>query len=77
MLLAGLNKVRTETFPTVVSAMNAAATTDLRNVVLTPVLTRLIGASTAPDARARRATSATAASGTSTRTCGGWPAPPA
>jgi hypothetical protein len=43
MLLAGLNKVRTETFPTVVSAMNAAATTDLRNVVLTPVLTRLIG----------------------------------
>jgi hypothetical protein len=34
--------------------MNAAATTDLRHVDLTPILTRLIGTTAAPDARARR-----------------------
>jgi acyl-homoserine lactone acylase PvdQ len=54
LLLAGLNKVQKETFASVVSAMNGAATTDFRNTVLTPTLASLLNRVPAPDARAAR-----------------------
>jgi acyl-homoserine lactone acylase PvdQ len=53
MLLAGLS-APTQTLATVVSAMNGAATQDLRNIVLTPSLAKLLAKVPAPDARAAR-----------------------
>jgi acyl-homoserine lactone acylase PvdQ len=53
MLLAGLT-APTQTLATVVSAMNGAATQDLRNITLTPTLAKLLAAVPAPDARAAR-----------------------
>jgi acyl-homoserine lactone acylase PvdQ len=52
MLNDGLAKVDKHTLATVTSAMNAAATQDLRSVALTPVITKLLGAAPSPSARA-------------------------
>ncbi|HWK25088.1 MAG TPA: penicillin acylase family protein, partial [Solirubrobacter sp.] len=54
MLEANLAKTPKHTLATVTSAMNAAATQDLRSVALTPVLERLLKAAPAPSARAAR-----------------------
>ena len=54
MIKAGLARQSKQTLPTVVSAMNAAATTDLRSFDLTPVLTKLLAATPAPSARSAR-----------------------
>jgi hypothetical protein len=54
MLEAGLAKRARHDLASVTSAMNAAATQDLRNVVLTPTLVTLLKAAPAPSARAQR-----------------------
>jgi acyl-homoserine lactone acylase PvdQ len=54
MLMAGLAKRDKHDLASVVSAMNAAATQDLRSVALTPVLQSLLSAAPAPSARAAR-----------------------
>ncbi len=54
MLEAGLAKRAKHDLPSVVSAMNAAATMDLRNVELTPTLTKLLASTPAPSPRAAR-----------------------
>jgi acyl-homoserine lactone acylase PvdQ len=54
LLLAGLAKTQSHTLATVTGAMNAAATQDLRNVVLTPTLTSLLARTPAPSARSAR-----------------------
>jgi acyl-homoserine lactone acylase PvdQ len=51
LLLAGLAKHKRHTLATVTSAMNAAATTDLRSFELTPLLDKLLAGSTPPSAR--------------------------
>ena len=52
MLNASLAKAQTHTLATVTSAMNAAATQDLRSVALTPVVTKLLEAAPSPSPRA-------------------------
>jgi acyl-homoserine lactone acylase PvdQ len=54
LLRRGLERRRRHDLPSVVSAMNAAATQDLRNVALTPDLARLLRGHRAPSARAAR-----------------------
>src|SRR4051812_3644114 len=54
MLNDGLAKAQTHTLASVTSAMNAAATQDLRSVALTPVITKLLEAAPSPSARATR-----------------------
>jgi hypothetical protein len=54
MLDDGLAKVQTHTPATVTSAMNAAATQDLRSVALTPVISKLLEAAPSPSPRATR-----------------------
>jgi hypothetical protein len=54
MLEAGLAKRDKHDLASVTSAMNAAATQDLRNVVLTPTLVTLLKAAPAPSPRAQR-----------------------
>jgi acyl-homoserine lactone acylase PvdQ len=54
LLNDGLAKAQTHTLASVTSAMNAAATQDLRSVALTPVLTKLLEAAPSPSARATR-----------------------
>jgi acyl-homoserine lactone acylase PvdQ len=51
LLLGNLAKHKKHTPATVTSAMNAAATQDLRSVELTPLLDRLLAGSTPPSAR--------------------------
>jgi acyl-homoserine lactone acylase PvdQ len=51
MLLAGLAKHKKHTLATVTSAMNGAATTDLRSFELTPLLDKLLAGTTPPSAR--------------------------
>jgi acyl-homoserine lactone acylase PvdQ len=51
MLLANLAKKKRHTLASVTSAMNAAATQDLRSVDLTPLLDRVLAGSTAPSPR--------------------------
>jgi acyl-homoserine lactone acylase PvdQ len=51
LLLNGLAKHRRHTLATVTSAMNAAATTDLRSFELTPLLDKLLAGSTPPSPR--------------------------
>jgi acyl-homoserine lactone acylase PvdQ len=51
MLVAGLAKRKTHTLATVTSAMNAAATMDLRSFELTPLLDKLLAGSTPPSPR--------------------------
>jgi acyl-homoserine lactone acylase PvdQ len=51
LLLGNLAKRKKHTLATVTSAMNAAATQDLRSVELTPLLDRLLAGSTPPSAR--------------------------
>jgi acyl-homoserine lactone acylase PvdQ len=51
LLLNGLAKHRRHTLATVASAMNAAATTDLRSFELTPLLDKLLAGSTPPSPR--------------------------
>jgi acyl-homoserine lactone acylase PvdQ len=51
LLLAGLKKHKRHTLATVTSAMNAAATTDLRSYELTPLLDKLLAGSTPPSPR--------------------------
>jgi acyl-homoserine lactone acylase PvdQ len=51
MLVAGLAKHRKHTLATVTSAMNAAATMDLRSFELTPLLDKLLAGSTPPSPR--------------------------
>jgi acyl-homoserine lactone acylase PvdQ len=53
MLLAGLATRPQHDLASVTSAMNGAATTDLRNVVLAPTLATLLASAPAPDARAQ------------------------
>jgi acyl-homoserine lactone acylase PvdQ len=48
----GLAKAQTHTLASVTSAMNAAATQDLRSVALTPVLAKLLEAAPSPSAHA-------------------------
>ena len=52
MLNANLAKAQTHTLATVTSAMNAAATQDLRSVALTPVVAKLLEAAPSPSPRA-------------------------
>ena len=54
MLNDGLAKAQTHTPATVTSAMNAAATQDLRSVALTPVISELLKAAPSPSPRATR-----------------------
>ena len=54
MLNDNLAKAQTHTLASVTSAMNAAATQDLRSVALTPVITKLLTAVPSPSARATR-----------------------
>jgi acyl-homoserine lactone acylase PvdQ len=54
MLNDNLAKAQTHTLASVTSAMNAAATQDLRSVALTPVITKLLTAAPSPSARATR-----------------------
>jgi acyl-homoserine lactone acylase PvdQ len=54
LLEAGLAKRDKHDLASVTSAMNAAATQDLRNVVLTPTLVTLLNAAPAPSPRAQR-----------------------
>jgi hypothetical protein len=54
LLNDGLAKAQTHTLASVTSAMNAAATQDLRSVALTPVLTKLLEAAPSPSPRATR-----------------------
>ena len=51
MLVAGLAKRKRHTLASVTSAMNAAATMDLRSFELTPLLDKLLASSTAPSPR--------------------------
>jgi len=51
MLVAGLAKRKKHTLATVTSAMNAAATMDLRSFELTPLLDKLLAGSTPPSPR--------------------------
>jgi acyl-homoserine lactone acylase PvdQ len=51
LLLGNLAKRKKHTLATVTSAMNAAATQDLRSVELTPLLDRLLAGTTAPSPR--------------------------
>jgi acyl-homoserine lactone acylase PvdQ len=51
MLVAGLAKRKKHTLATVTSAMNAAATMDLRSFALTPLLDKLLAGSTPPSPR--------------------------
>jgi acyl-homoserine lactone acylase PvdQ len=51
MLVDNLSKLEKHKLSTVTSAMNAAATQDLRSVVLTPLLDKLLAGSTPPSAR--------------------------
>jgi acyl-homoserine lactone acylase PvdQ len=51
MLVAGLAKRRKHTLASVTSAMNAAATMDLRSFELTPLLDKLLAGSTPPSPR--------------------------
>ena len=51
MLVDNLSKLERHKLSTVTSAMNAAATQDLRSVVLTPLLDKLLAGSTPPSAR--------------------------
>ena len=55
MLNDGLAKAQTHTLASVTSAMNAAATQDLRSVALTPVITKLLDGRAVALARGRRA----------------------
>jgi acyl-homoserine lactone acylase PvdQ len=54
MLRAGLASRQVHDLPSVVSAMNGAATQDLRNVALTPTLAAVLKAAPAPSPRAQR-----------------------
>jgi acyl-homoserine lactone acylase PvdQ len=54
MLTDGLAKTQSHTLATVTSAMNAAATQDLRSVALTPAVTELLKAAPSPSPRATR-----------------------
>src|SRR3954452_11679718 len=54
LLNDGLAKAQTHTLASVTSAMNAAATQDLRSVALTPVITKLLEAAPSRSARATR-----------------------
>ena len=54
LLTDGLAKHPQQDLPSVVSAMNGAATQDLRSVVLTPTLDALLAGTTAPSPRAQR-----------------------
>src|SRR4051812_16462457 len=54
MLDDGLAKAQTHTLASVTSAMNAAATQDLRSVALTPVIAKLLEAAPSPSPRATR-----------------------
>jgi acyl-homoserine lactone acylase PvdQ len=54
LLLAGLATRQTHDLASVVSAMNGAATQDLRSVVLTPTLAAVLANAPAPSARAQR-----------------------